>query len=110
MQAVRWPDDVRLRDKQYHQARWHYINWPFKPDGQPASVQTRDPEPVNILSAMAENEAVVKNGNGGNERRAIVLAWLFHLAGDIHQPLHTAQLFTTDYPQGDRVGMKSVSG
>jgi S1/P1 Nuclease len=24
--------------------------------------------------------------------------------GDIHQPLHTAQLFATDYPQGDRGG------
>jgi S1/P1 Nuclease len=24
--------------------------------------------------------------------------------GDIHQPLHTVQLFTVDYPQGDRGG------
>jgi S1/P1 Nuclease len=32
------------------------------------------------------------------------LAWLFHLVGDIHQPLHTAQLFTVDYPNGDRGG------
>jgi hypothetical protein len=32
----------------------------------------------------------------------MALAWLFHLVGDIHQPLHTAQLFTTDYLQGDR--------
>ena len=24
--------------------------------------------------------------------------------GDIHQPLHTAQLFTVDYPKGDRGG------
>jgi hypothetical protein len=29
--------------------RWHYINLPFKPEGQPPSVQTREPEPVNIL-------------------------------------------------------------
>ena len=52
---------------------------------------------------MAENESVVKNGNDP-ERKAIALAWLFHLVGDIHQPLHTAQLFTVDYPQGDRGG------
>ena len=38
------------------------------------------------------------------ERRAIALAWLFHLVGDIHQPLHAAQLFTVDYPNGDRGG------
>ena len=52
---------------------------------------------------MAENESAVKNGSDP-ERRAIALAWLFHLVGDIHQPLHTAQLITVDYPQGDRGG------
>jgi hypothetical protein len=52
---------------------------------------------VNILTAMAENENVVKNQNDA-ERKAIALAWLFHLVGDIHQPLHTAQLFTVEYP------------
>jgi len=44
MQATRWADDIRTNDKQ-HRALWHYINWPFKPDGQPASVQIREPEP-----------------------------------------------------------------
>jgi hypothetical protein len=34
-----------------------YINCPFKPDGQPANVQIREPEPGNIPTAMAENEA-----------------------------------------------------
>jgi hypothetical protein len=29
---------------------------------------------------------------------------LFHLVGDIHQPLHTTQLFTVEYPLGDRGG------
>jgi S1/P1 nuclease len=58
---------------------------------------------VNILTAMAENENVVKNQNDGR-RKAIALAWLFHLVGDIHKPLHTAHLFTVDYPNGDRGG------
>jgi hypothetical protein len=58
---------------------------------------------VNILTALAENESVVKNENEP-ERRAIALAWLFHLVGDIHQPLHTAQIFTVEYPKGDRGG------
>src|SRR5262245_10935100 len=38
------------------------------------------------------------------QRKAVPLAWLFHLVGDIHQPLHTTQLFTVDYPKGDRGG------
>jgi len=56
MQATMWADDIRTNDKQQHRALWHYINWPFKPDGQPPSIQTREPEAVNILTAMAENQ------------------------------------------------------
>ena len=44
-------------------------------------MQIREPEPVNILTAMAENESVVKN-ESDSERKAIALAWLFHLVGD----------------------------
>jgi S1/P1 Nuclease len=58
---------------------------------------------VNILTALAENQSVVNKEND-RDRRAVALAWLFHLLGDIHQPLHTAQLFTVDYPNGDRGG------
>jgi S1/P1 Nuclease len=102
MQGARWPDELRVTDRNHHRGQWHYINWPFKSDKQPASVQIKDPEPVNILTALIENERVVKQGHP--QRKAIALAWLFHLVGDIHQPLHTAQLLTVDYPQGDRGG------
>jgi S1/P1 Nuclease len=98
MHVARWADDIRSNGKRHHRALWHYINWPFKPEGQPASVQAREPEPVNILTAMAENEGVVRNSSSDAEERAVALAWLFHLVGDIHQLLHTAQLFTVDYP------------
>ena len=47
---------------------------------------------VNILTAMAENGNVVRNEND-LERRAIALAWIFHLVGYIHQLLHTAHAF-----------------
>ena len=83
MQATRWADDIRSQEKVQNRPRWHYINFPFKPEGQPESVQTREPDPVNILSAMAENESVVRKETDP-ERRAIALAWLFHLVGDIH--------------------------
>jgi hypothetical protein len=109
MQAARWPDELRVTDRQHHRALWHYINWPFKPEGQPARVRTREPEPVNILTALVENERVMKNEDD-QERKAIALAWLFQLVGDIHVPLHTAQLFTVEYRQGDRGGMKSACG
>jgi S1/P1 Nuclease len=97
MQAARWADDIRTRDRQ-QRGPWHYINWPFKPEGAPTSVQVREPEPVNILAALAENESVVKNVKD-RERHALALAWLFHLVGDIHQPLHAVQLFNVEVSQ-----------
>src|SRR5262249_49838646 len=103
MQATRGPDDIRTLDKAQNRPPWHYVNLPFNPEGQPATVQIREPEPVNILTAMAENQRISTNENDA-ERKAIALAWLFHLVGDIHQPLHTVQLFTVDYPKGDRGG------
>jgi hypothetical protein len=109
MQAARWADDIRIQDKAQNRPRWHYINLPFKPEGQPLSVQIREPEAVNILTAMAENERIVKNENDA-ERRAIALAWLFHLVGDIHQPLHTAQLSRLSIPRVTEEAMKSVCG
>ena len=91
MQAARWADDIHIQDKAQNKPRWHYINFPFKPEGQPATVQIREPESVNILTALVENESTAKKPTDP-ERKAIALAWLFHLVGDIHQPLHTAQL------------------
>jgi S1/P1 Nuclease len=71
MQAARWSDDLRNQDKGHNRPSWQYINLPFKSEGQP----------VNILTALAENESVVKD-EIDPQRKAIALAWLFHLVGD----------------------------
>jgi hypothetical protein len=103
MLAPRWADDIRTRDKAQHRGPWHYINFPFKPDGQHSSVQTNPPQAVNILTALEENERIAKT-EIEPARKAVALTWLFHLVGDIQQPLHSVQIFTTDYPKGDRGG------
>jgi S1/P1 Nuclease len=38
------------------------------------------------------------------ERKAVALALDLPSVGDIHQPLHTSQLFTVEYAHGDRGG------
>src|SRR5262245_64553136 len=42
MHATRWADDIRTRDKAQNRPPWHFINFPFKPEGQPASVRTKE--------------------------------------------------------------------
>jgi hypothetical protein len=86
MQAARWPDDIRIRDKAQNRPRWHYINLPFKPDGQPTSVRIQNPEPVNILTAMAENESLMKNENDA-ERKAIALTRAARFVSGARLPL-----------------------
>ena len=103
MLAARWADDIRMQAKIQRQVKWHYINFPFKPSGEPEDIKPLPPDPDNILSALAENQRIVKSQVSA-DKRAIALAWLFHLVGDVHQPLHTVQLFTREYPHGDRGG------
>jgi hypothetical protein len=106
MLAARWPDDVR-GDPEFHHGAWHYINLPYKPEGQPASVQTVDPAPENILAAYQENLDIVRS-TAPAHAKAVALCWVFHLIGDVHQPLHTIDLFTMEFPppEGDRGGTR----
>jgi hypothetical protein len=103
MLAARWADDIRTRDKAESHPPWHYIDFPFKPQGEPASIQVVEPPQENILTAIAENTRILRTANN-RARRGVALAWLFHLVGDVHQPLHAVQLFTREYPKGDRGG------
>jgi hypothetical protein len=111
MLAARWADDAREDPDYYppdmHLDRWHYINLPFKPARQPDTVKTSPPdEEVNIFKGYARNLQKLSQDLPVDER-AVALAWVFHLVGDVHQPLHTASLFTEQFQkdeQGKLVG------
>ena len=100
MLAARWPDDIR-GDKAFDNPPWHFINYPYKPKGQPDSVPS--PEPDNIVSAFHQNLAIL-GSTAPDDQKAVALCWIFHLLGDSHQPLHTVLMFTTQFPAGDRGG------
>lgn len=105
MLAARWADDAR-DDRRYYppeeqRERWHFVNLPVRfANGPPAPSE----EPINIFRGFAVNLATVKDESVAAPLRAIALAWLFHLVGDVHQPLHVASLYSSEYPTGDRGG------
>jgi len=109
MQAATWADDIRMKDKQQHRALWHYVNLPFKPEGQPASVQTKEPEPVNILTAMAENESVVKSEKDA-ERRAIASRGSSISSATYTSPYTRRSYSPLSIPRVIEEAMKSVCG
>jgi S1/P1 Nuclease len=100
--AARWADDAR--GTQYAHDAWHFIDFPFKPVGEPASVVPDQPNPENITVGFNESVKTLSDPKKTDQEKAIALAWIFHLTGDAHQPLHATSLFTTQYPKGDRGG------
>lgn len=60
---------------------------------------------MNIVQAIRFARAVISDELATPDARAVMLAWLFHDVGDIHQPLHSSALFSTRlFRDGDRGG------
>lgn len=101
MLAARWPDDVR--STVYDHPTWHYINYVYAPEQGMARTDTTLATGETILQAFDLNQQMLRS-NAPDSSKAIALCWLFHLAGDVHQPLHTTALVDTQFPEGDRGG------
>jgi hypothetical protein len=121
MRAATWPDLVRderfpVRRRKYHRTPWHFINFFWEQnDAGVASDLARDPEPKpeNIVERLQLFETTVADGSKPARDRAVELAWIMHLAGDIHQPLHCSARVTSvpGEENGDRGGnLFSLSG
>ena len=104
--AAYWPDLARGLDK-YNRPTWHYIGWTWRQgaDGSAHDTDLPVPEP-NAVSQLVELARSVGDASGRPDKRAIHLAWIFHLVGDVHQPLHAASRVTErrDEREGDRGG------
>jgi hypothetical protein len=121
-QASIWPDILRNLDEaeqdKYGPANWHYINMPVyledederQLDGKLRHNMSTKFEPplrrdFNIVQALKGNLRIWNDDKASDAEKAIALCWIFHLVGDLHQPLHTVALFSrADFPQGDRGG------
>jgi hypothetical protein len=90
--------NVGYDDDRRHQY-WHFIDLPFSNDGTP----TRPPYTPNAVTEIV----LLTTAIGTDEADAVKsydLAWLEHLVGDVHQPLHDTTRFTLGHPNGDQGG------
>jgi hypothetical protein len=104
LEIPRWADDIR--GSEYDHPTWHYLFRPITdqknppPNGVPYAYSGAAPE------ALALNINVARNPRALVSERAIALCWIFHIVGDIHQPLHAAEYFSAQMPEGDFAGDK----
>jgi hypothetical protein len=109
--AAYWPDIVRdeafpSRRDTYHHGDWHWINHFFEQRGTDrAAYELTDRPPVGrIVEQLEILVPAVGDATLPAAERAIDLAWVLHLGGDIHQPLHATARVTPTEPEGDRGG------
>lgn len=110
--ASTWPDVVRDRDRParrdaYHHSNWHYINYFWDqsgPGGAPRGRTDLAPQTTNAVERLEALTAVLGDPAADPAERGIALAWVLHLVGDLHQPLHTSARVTEREPEGDRGG------
>jgi hypothetical protein len=102
MEMARWPDDIRKG--MYDHPTWHYASKPLIDPRRPPPAIPRDATAGSAVEAYALNLSVAGDPRAPAPERAIALCWVFHLVGDIHQPLHAADGYSADYPHGDHGG------
>jgi hypothetical protein len=79
---------------------WHYINRPFTQDGTKlAPIET-----PNALTELERLSSALAKPVNSTSNPVYALPWVIHIAGDIHNPLHTVSRFSKVHPQGDRGG------
>ena len=107
MAASTWADRVRsanIPSHVYNRAVWHYTDYYWREtNGRIDPVPGLNPDPENALERLAVFEKQL-GAEPADTTRAIALAWILHLAGDVHQPLHLSSRVTAEEPGGDKGG------
>jgi hypothetical protein len=111
--AASWPDFIRDPGSPGHalsRPGWHFIDqfWRAGRSGPEPDPALR-PQPQNAAERLALlvpslGTTVAAGSAAAALPPGVRLAWVIHLTGDIHQPLHAASRVTTAHPQGDRGG------
>ena len=93
---ARWPDDIRP-------TKWSHPEWHYQ--ARVASGWTWLPyEAGEAASAFDHNLAIARDPARPASERAIALCWVFHLTGDIQQPLHAGHRMSWRFFATDRLG------
>jgi len=102
-----WMDDLKARNtRQFN--NWHFINIPLCEDNitvcEGISVNSLVNAGDNVVWAINDAISAIKSPSAGGFERGFAMKTLLHLVGDIHQPLHVIDRYSTNTPNGDAGG------
>ncbi|HXF42137.1 MAG TPA: S1/P1 nuclease [Pyrinomonadaceae bacterium] len=109
MTTATWADIVRERAfenryKKYHHGNWHYSDIFWKQVNGEAEIIERNGESGLAVEILAKKVNEIKDSSVSDKEKAIAIAWIMHIIGDLHQPLHTSARITDLEPNGDQGG------
>ena len=104
-----WADMVRersfpVRNQKYHHSNWHYYDTFWSEVDGKVVILTGFEEGGVALTQLAEAEKTMRDPKASDADKAVAIAWMQHLTGDIHQPLHNSARVTKTEPKGDQGG------
>ena len=113
MIASYWADVVRERKfplrYKYHHGNWHYLDTFWREvNGKVEIVADAESDKENAVERLFFFDKVLRS-SAKDPEKAVALAWILHLAGDIHQPLHASGRSTPDDPKGGDQGGNTFS-
>lgn len=77
---------------------WHFIDIP-----DPAGAPGLPPKTPNALIEIQDLSKAIGTEES-DDIKSYDIAWLEHLVGDVHQPLHATSRITVNHPKGDAGG------
>jgi len=110
MIASTWADIIRDRDfknryAKYHKGDWHYADTFWRVTNGKVDILENFAEPKGkAVEQLFAFDKLLRDAAAADADKAIALAWILHLGGDIHQPLHTSARVTETEPKGDQGG------
>ncbi|KAH9579811.1 S1/P1 nuclease [Trypanosoma melophagium] len=104
VQLACWADDIKALGLGVMR-EWHFIDNPYNP--QNITIKKCPVSPDNVKTVITGLVRTLQNPGKltlPKYVRNFAIANLVHFYGDIHQPLHAAELFSPAYPNGDKGG------
>jgi hypothetical protein len=102
VEAGCWADDLKRNIPEMK--HWHFLNIPYNPTNFPIAHYPDQVE--NVAAEIAQFSDSIKWTKDGSNTWELTFALgnLIHFFGDIHQPLHVTEMFSSQFPNGDYGG------